>query len=194
MLDIRKYLPEDQLALVFKKYEVAFDESHEQRVHSYATSLFHALIQDKQWADEKLALLQYCAYLHDIGHFIHENKHDKHTKYLIAHDHVFDCVPDRLRSMLAIIAGGHRKSISNKIREHTKDEQYIILQLAGILRIADAIDYTRESNIRIEDMYMDNHQFCIHLCGYPSPTVIKRISEKSALFREIFQSEIRVVF
>lgn len=194
MLEIKNYLTPTCVEEIIQKYNTFVDQSHEQRVASYALTIFDALRYSYTYDQEKRNLLELSAYFHDLGHYIHEKRHDKHTYYIITNDCLFDRLPGRLRSMLAIIAGGHRKSISNEIGEHTKEEKNVILQLTGILRVADAIDYSRQEDIQIVDASLESGALNLYIGGYLSPVAVKRVAEKSALFKEVFVKDIHIHF
>jgi exopolyphosphatase/guanosine-5'-triphosphate,3'-diphosphate pyrophosphatase len=88
-------------------------------------------------------LLEYAALLHDVGHAIDHDRHNRHSYYLIKNAELFGFDTDEIE-VIAQAARGHRKQapkldspdlklLGTAIRRHVRG-------LAAILRIADALD------------------------------------------------------
>lgn len=189
---IQDYLKYEDVCSVLRKYITYRNHSHEKKVSKYAERILDSIGTAFPFSGGERNMLQYSAYLHDIGYFIDKKGHHKHTRYIILNDPAFDCLPLNLRSMLALVSGGHRKSIGKSIREHTPGEQKTILKLASILRLADALDHTRDAEVRINEMCLSKDCFMISLEGGDAVKILGRIKEKSDLFRENFNMEVLV--
>ncbi len=131
-------------------------------------------------------MLEISAWFHDIGHLISVHKHDYHTRTLIRGDEAFDFLPDKLRSTLAIIAGGHRKKVCTEIDKLSSKRQELILKLTAILRMADAIDYYRRTDIAITNLYWRKGAVVMVMQGSMLDFVFERIAKKGTLFKELF--------
>lgn len=191
-MHIQEYLKYEDVCSVLRKYITFRNHSHEMKVSEYAEKILSSIEAAFPFSGEERSMLQYSAYLHDIGYFIDKKGHHKHTRYIILNDPAFDCLPPNLRSMLALVSGGHRKSIGKSIREHTPGEQNTILRLASILRLADALDHTHDAEVCINEMCLCKDCFMLSLEGRDAAKVSGRIKEKSDLFRENFNMEVLV--
>jgi exopolyphosphatase/guanosine-5'-triphosphate,3'-diphosphate pyrophosphatase len=99
--------------------------------------------------------LEYAALLHDIGYSIHYNGHHKHSYYLI-YNATLDAFDPREIEIVAHVARYHRGSRPKPRRHPTLMalkpwQQRVIVKLASLLRIADALDRTHAS--RVEEVY-----------------------------------------
>jgi CHAD domain-containing protein len=101
-------------------------------------------------AGERL-LLEYAGTLHDIGWSRGKNGHAAWSRHMILSDERFT-VPIETRVMTAIIAGAHSKKgvleqdpLFGLIGE---DKQQTVLVLAGLLRVADGLDYRHLGLVR----------------------------------------------
>jgi exopolyphosphatase/guanosine-5'-triphosphate,3'-diphosphate pyrophosphatase len=189
---MQDYLKYDDVCSVLQKYILFRNHSHEMKVSEHAERILASVDTVFSFSSMERSMLKYSAYLHDIGYFIDKKGHHKHTRYLILNDPAFNGLPLNLRSMLALISGGHRKSIGKSIKEHTANEQTTILRLASILRLADAIDHVHDADICIDEICLRKKCFMIYLKGKDAIKVSDRIKEKSELFRENFNMEVLV--
>jgi exopolyphosphatase/guanosine-5'-triphosphate,3'-diphosphate pyrophosphatase len=96
-------------------------------------------------------MLEAAAYLHDIGHFVSDTGHHKHSYYLVLNSDMAGFT-DAERQFIASLCRYHRKS--NPTHRHpqfqavpTEQRQSLIL-LTPLLRLADSLD--RGHNQRIE--------------------------------------------
>ncbi len=124
-----------------EKYE--FNWLHATNVASYSLDLFDALKDIHMLGERERLLIELAAYLHDIGYFVGIPHHHKHSQYLIAESNIMG-LSHRDIVLIANIARYHRKSFPKEQHESfnklTGKEKIIIIKLASILRIADALD------------------------------------------------------
>lgn len=186
MKDIKNYLDKSSLLNIIESYPPTACYDHETRVKDYSLQLFDFLALYYDLTPEARNLLEASAWLHDIGHSVSAYKHDHHALILISRDPVFDFLPDKLRSALAIIAGGHRKKISGEISRHNKKGQKTIYRLTAILRVADAIDYYRRDNVSIEQIRWCNQFVVMAFKGSMLDYIFERVRKKGFLFEEVF--------
>ncbi len=186
MKDIKNYMDKSSLLNIIEHYHPAACYDHETRVKDYSLQLFDFLALYYDLVPEERSLLEASAWLHDIGHSVSAHKHDYHTLVLISKDQVFDFLPDKLRSVLAIIAGGHRKKISSDISILNKKGQKTIYRLTAILRFADAIDYYRRDDVSIEQIRWCNRFVVMAFKGSMLDYIFERIRKKGFLFEEVF--------
>ena len=126
------------------------DLKHARRVAHFAIEIFHAFEKLHGLPASEARLLEAAAYLRDVGHAISDTSHHKHSQYIVANADLggFTDV-ERLR--VAMMCRYHRKSMpaarhSDYMSLSQEDRRTVIL-MAPILRIADALDRSREQRV-----------------------------------------------
>lgn len=128
-----------------------YDEKHSLQVANLAGQLFDELASFLDLTDKDRLLLEVAAILHDIGKFVSEEAHHKHSQYLIGWAEIIGINRDDC-ALTAMIARYHRKA--NPLPTH---EEYARLNLAdrlrvsklsALLRIADALDHSHLQAIK----------------------------------------------
>lgn len=88
-------------------------------------------------------LVEYAALLHDIGHAIDHDRHNRHSYYLIKNAELLGFEPAEIE-VIALAARGHRKQAghldSPELRRLSAGKRRLVRGLAAILRVADALD------------------------------------------------------
>jgi exopolyphosphatase/guanosine-5'-triphosphate,3'-diphosphate pyrophosphatase len=137
-------LSDDQRRMVegmAKRYGVAM--KHAQKVAHLGHALFDSLQHLHQLPPVAGRLLQAAAYLHDIGHFVSDTSHHKHSAYLVANSDMAGFT-SRERLTIAALCRFHRKSMPQARHSHFQaldtEEKRAVLLLAPLLRIADSLD------------------------------------------------------
>lgn len=120
-----------------------FDEPHAVQVARIATSLFEQLEDLHKLGEEDHRILTVAALLHDIGAFVSNSKHHKHSLYLISESEIPGFSPEEML-LAANVARYHRKAHPSPQHEAfaklSGDEQERVRKMAAFLRIADALD------------------------------------------------------
>jgi exopolyphosphatase/guanosine-5'-triphosphate,3'-diphosphate pyrophosphatase len=120
-------------------------------VAGLAVSLFDQTRGRHGGGEGERALLEHAALLHDIGHHISYPGHHKHTYYLIKNGDLRGFAPLEIE-VLANVARYHRRG--HPRRKHaafgalTKQARRTVEILAGMLRIADALDRSHRQIVR----------------------------------------------
>jgi exopolyphosphatase / guanosine-5'-triphosphate,3'-diphosphate pyrophosphatase len=128
-----------------------FDEAHARHVALLSASLFDQTRERHGLGERERSLLEYAALLHDIGHHISYPGHHKHTYYLIKNAGLRGFDPLEIE-LLASVARYHRRG--HPRRRHTefgalpKEARRVVRVLAGLLRVADALDRSHRQTIR----------------------------------------------
>jgi len=124
-----------------EKYE--FDRPHAEIVRDYALEIFDRLTQLHGLGERERLLLEVAGLLHDIGYFVGITRHHKHSYYLISESDIAGLAPRELL-IVANISRYHRKAFPKEQHENfgvlPQKEKDVILKLAAILRVADALD------------------------------------------------------
>jgi exopolyphosphatase/guanosine-5'-triphosphate,3'-diphosphate pyrophosphatase len=128
------------------------DPIHSVFVQGLCASLFDDLSPAFELGESERELLDHAARLHDIGFAIAEKDHHKHGAYMILHGDLVGFWPEEL-ALLAQVVRYHR----GKDPDSRKHEAFaalepwhrtVVLKLAAILRLADALDRRREQRIK----------------------------------------------
>ncbi len=129
---------------------------HAEQVAKLALSLFDQTISLHNLSDRERELLFFAALLHDIGEHIAMEDHDKHSAYLIEHSRLKGFTPQE-KWVLVCLGRFHRRGYPRPdfapFGQLSAEWQEIVVKLAGILRLADALDRSHEAvvnAIRVE--------------------------------------------
>ena len=178
---------------VGEKYN--YDKTHSQQVARLALSLFEQMRDLHGLPDRYSSLLYAAAMLHDIGLFIAYPKHHKHTYYLIKSSgpSSFDAIE---LDIIANIARYHRKSHPSPkhllFAQLSTAHQDVVRKLSAILRVADGLDYGRQSRVReIQIKTKPEKVLEIRLSGTGDMTdEIHSASDKGGLMSEVYGMEV----
>jgi exopolyphosphatase/guanosine-5'-triphosphate,3'-diphosphate pyrophosphatase len=128
-----------------------YDEAHARHTAGLALSLFEQTRSRHGLGEAERSLLEYAALLHDVGHHISYPGHHKHTYYLVKNGDLRGFTPLEIE-ILANVARYHRRGRPRKkhtayaILDHA--ERRVVRVLAGILRVADALDRSHRQVVR----------------------------------------------
>jgi len=178
---------------VGEKYN--YDKVHSQQVARLALNLFEQMRELHGLPDRYSSLLHAAAMLHDIGLFIAYSKHHKHTYYLIKSSgpSSFDAIE---LDIIANIARYHRKSHPSPKHlpfvQLSTAQQDVVRKLSAILRVADGLDFGRQSKVReIEVKSKPEKVLEIKLSGADDLTdEIHNAMDKAGLMSEVYGMEV----
>jgi exopolyphosphatase/guanosine-5'-triphosphate,3'-diphosphate pyrophosphatase len=122
-----------------------FDEAHAEHAVDLSLTLFDEAKQLglHKYGPRERELLEYAAYVHDIGCFLSHTNHQRHAYYLVRHSDLlgFD---DTEIAVIANVAYYHRKSIPKKRHTNlaglTRQTRQLITVLSSFMRIAEGLD------------------------------------------------------
>jgi exopolyphosphatase/guanosine-5'-triphosphate,3'-diphosphate pyrophosphatase len=141
--------------------------------------------------------LEYAALLHDIGYSIHYNDHHKHSYYLITNA-TLDAFDPQEIEIFAHVARYHRGGRPKPDRQPTLMalkpwQQKVIVKLACLLRVADALDRTHAS--RVDEIYASIRPKRVKLevlSRYDVGLELAAVRERGELFLDTFGRELAV--
>jgi exopolyphosphatase/guanosine-5'-triphosphate,3'-diphosphate pyrophosphatase len=128
-----------------------YEAAHARHTAELSLQLFDATRVRHALGDGERSLLEYAALLHDIGHHISYPGHHKHTYYLIKNGDLRGFHPAEVE-VLANVARYHRRG--HPRRKHPgfgglpRPARRVVEVLAGILRVADALDRSHKQVVR----------------------------------------------
>jgi exopolyphosphatase/guanosine-5'-triphosphate,3'-diphosphate pyrophosphatase len=124
---------------------------HVRKVARLASTLFTGLHSLHQLSPLYGRLLEAAAYLHDIGHFVSDNKHHKHSYYLVANSDMPGFTA-RERELIANLCRYHRKAAPSDTHGNWQsldlEARRAVTFLAPILRLADNLDRSQDQRVK----------------------------------------------
>lgn len=173
-----------------------FDEPHARHVARLALSLFDQLRPLHELGDADRRLLLVAAVLHDIGQFISYRRHHKHSLYLIHNSEVPNVSPGELE-LVALVARYHRRAEPRE--EHFlygglgEGDRLRVRRLAGILRLADALDREHLQRVESVTVRLDADEVVVDVEGR-SELLLEQwaFEKKGRLFARVFGCEVRL--
>jgi exopolyphosphatase / guanosine-5'-triphosphate,3'-diphosphate pyrophosphatase len=175
-----------------RKYH--YDESHAERVRELSVRLFDELKTEQRMTDTHRLYLEVAALLHDIGSFISSRSHHKHSYYLILSSELFGLRKPELE-LIANIARYHRRALPQHSHPSfislNRDERMIVLKLAAILRVANALD--KDQLQRVMDLKISREGEQLVLIGQNGSDMAMgrlALAGRSDYFTEIFGKQI----
>ncbi len=149
----RRYNKSNQLISVAhsicEQYNVNLE--HAKHVAHLSRILFDGLCEQLGLDESELLYLVLAAYLHDIGKFISNRSHHKHSEYIISSLNLFRLTDEEIK-IIACAARYHRRgdpAKSHLLYSSLSEEKQIVVQkLASILRIANALDHAHLQKVK----------------------------------------------
>lgn len=124
---------------------------HTRAVASLSHQLFELLHPIHKLAPPMGKLLEAAAYLHDVGHFVSDTSHHKHSAYLVANSDL-PGFTNRERQIIASLCRFHRKALPSpryaQFQALDTEAKRAILLLTPILRLGDALDRGHEQKVQ----------------------------------------------
>lgn len=177
-----------------KKYY--YDASHSSHVAKMSKLFFDKLKKSHALEERHRVLLEVAAILHDVGTFINESAHHKHSYYIVRNSELFGLNQDDI-DVVSHVVRYHRKAlpVSSHTEFHSLDWQtrMIIMKLAAILRIADAIDSSHTQRVKVEKASLSGELFAIQCEGKVDLSLEKvSLENKGDLFEEVYGLNISI--
>ena len=171
-----------------RRYSVS--PTHARKVAELAHSLFDLLHDLHRLAPEEGRLLQAAALLHDTGHYVSDTRHHKHSYYLVANSDL-PGFTERERNIVANLCRYHRKSMPTALHPTYQslppEDQRVVLLLSPLLRLADALDRSRNQIVERLSCQIRNTEVTLELHCQGNPDLELWAAGRVAdLFREIY--------
>ena len=167
---------------------------HARKVASLASKLFTSLQSLHSLAPHTGKLLEAAAYLHDVGHYVSESRHHKHSYYLVANSDL-PGFTNREREFIANLCRFHRKAMPASdhasLETLNGDERRALVLLTPLLRIADNLDRSHEERVENLECSVRDGQVMLKLGSKSDIDLDQWAAERSAeAFREVYGREI----
>lgn len=174
----------------------AVDIPHSNQVRRLAESIFDQLKLLPLCDGENPVYLIAGALLHDIGQWIDQEQHEKHSQALIL-KHGLPGFNDLELRIIACIARYHRRT-SPEVKHHEFADlpvkwQNTVRIAASILRIADGLDEQHQNNVQYIDIQIEGQTAHFYLTGTNLGNEIKAAILKRELFEETLQLQCKFI-
>ncbi len=147
----------ESLEQVCQKY--SYDVGHSRQVSQLALNLFYQLQPLHKLPEKYASILHAAAILHDIGMFIADRKHHKHSYYLIKSSGMKSFNKLDLE-LVANVARYHRKAHPSQkhlgFSQLSPVEKDVVRKLSSFVRVADALDFRREQRVESVSCALEN--------------------------------------
>ena len=175
-----------------RRYGVAL--RHARHVACLGHRLFEVLQPIHQLPPAAGKLLEASAFLHDIGHFVSGTGHHKHSAYLVANSDL-PGFTNKERLTIAALCRFHRKSLPQPRHSHFQlldaDSRRLVVCLAPLLRIADALDRGHEQKVRnVSSTFKDGNVNLFVQADQDSDLEIWAANEAAKAFRDVYAKQI----
>ncbi|HEY7388631.1 MAG TPA: Ppx/GppA phosphatase family protein [Bryobacteraceae bacterium] len=178
-----------------RRYGVQLD--HARKVAEIANLLFTALEPLHELAAGAGKLLEAAAYLHDVGHYVSDASHHKHSWYVVANSDLAGFT-ERERLLIAAICRYHRRSLPSPdhtaYQALTAEEARTMMLLFPILRLADNLDRSHDQRIHAVECHVRNGQVRLEVRAQGDIDLEQWAAERAATaFEQVYQRPISVV-
>lgn len=173
------------------------DVQHARKVAGLAHSLFDSLTELHGLPPEYGKLLEASAYLHDIGHYVSDMAHHKHSHYLVVNSDMPGFTKSE-RTLIGMLCRYHRKAMPaehhDAYQELNGDHRKTIRLLAPLLRIADNLDRSHEQRVENVTCDLRNGSVVVEIKSKADPDLELWASERAAdIFREVYDRPLNMV-
>jgi exopolyphosphatase/guanosine-5'-triphosphate,3'-diphosphate pyrophosphatase len=177
-----------------RRYE--FDEPHGVQVSRLALSLFDQTRELHHMGSADRLLLQAAAVLHDVGRFISDHKHHKHSYYLVSQADLPGLSGDDVEVVAQVARYHRRKEPSPQHKPFAKlsgSDQQRVTRLSALLRVADALDRQHRGAVRSVKVRVEKDAVVLHLKGEGDLALEQwAVQEKGGLFCSTFDTTLEL--
>jgi exopolyphosphatase / guanosine-5'-triphosphate,3'-diphosphate pyrophosphatase len=195
----QKYNKTNQLVSIVtaicKKFNT--DIKHAQQVAQLSNMLFDGLKESLGLKKGELLYLLLAAYLHDVGGFVYNRAHHKHSEYIISNLNLFRLSDEEIK-VIACCGRYHRKGTPAETHflynSLPRDKQVLVQKLSSILRIANALDRAHKQKVKKIEVKFNRSQDITLLVSVPGNFLLEKIDfqEKKEMFEEISGNKINL--
>jgi exopolyphosphatase/guanosine-5'-triphosphate,3'-diphosphate pyrophosphatase len=169
---------------------------HARKVAALAMELFESLRPVHRLPADTGKLLEASAYLHDIGHFVSDTGHHKHSAYLVANSDM-PGFTDEERHLVAMLCRYHRKAMPAQrhsvFQALSPDARRTVLHLIPLLRIADSLDRGHEQRVQAVQCEMRNGGILLKVLSDQDVDLEQWAADRSAdVFRQVYETPLAV--
>lgn len=172
----------------------SWPEAHSRHVATLSLQLFDELRELHHLEGEDRELLEYAAFLHDIGEHVAHEGHDRHAAYLVHHGRLRGLTPTAITVLTALVRW-HRRGdpkahddLVGKLDEGQRDR---VRRLAALLRLADGLDRGRKQVVTQVTARVGPDLVLLHIRAQGDPELeLWGARRKRDLFEKTFEREL----
>ena len=176
------------------------DPEHSSTVARLALDLFDGLRPWHDLGDDARELLEASALLANVGLFVAHSGHHKHSYYLIRNSEHLTGFTDHEIEVIAQVARYHRKSAPKESHPEfaalRRRDQRLVRLLAGILRIAIALDRSRVGSVATVEVAEVDGVLELRVAGRPGADLALELftaEERRGLLASVLEHPVEVV-
>lgn len=180
--------------LYAKARRMGANEQHFQHVRMTAEQLFTKLSRLHKLKPYWKTYLSAAAILHDTGESISPTDHAFHTYYIVRNAN-FPAMEEWECEFIAQLCLWHTggKLQKNPHFRGDKPKLQAFAKLLAILRVADALDRSHKSLVKIKDVRIDRTEVRIRVSGKTATELeILRVEQKKDLFERVFHRRLTI--
>ena len=171
-----------------RKYH--FDEAHSLHVAKQSMTIFDALLKEHGMNRRHRIMLEAAAILHDVGAYIKSSGHQKHGQYIINNSDIFGLHQEEV-GIVGNVINYHRGDppAQSDIEYMTlqREERILVLKMASILRVADALDRGHSQQIKNITVERRKETVVLHVTeAYDLSLELMGLEEKGGMFQDVF--------
>jgi exopolyphosphatase/guanosine-5'-triphosphate,3'-diphosphate pyrophosphatase len=174
------------------------DPDHSRRVSALALDLFDELAPWHGQGEHARELLEAAALLANVGLFVSHSAHHKHSYYVIRNSDHLTGFTDHEIELVAVVARYHRKSAPKakhpEFARLSGDDQTLVRTLAGILRVAIALDRTHAGLVESVHVREQDGDIVVEVLGVPDADLALELFtavERRGLLEEVLGRDVR---
>lgn len=149
-LGVAHLLPHQRSLMDFMAAKYQVRPGHAKHVSAICSKIFADLKLLHRLPAEDGSLIESSGYLHDIGHFVSNTGHHKHSAYLVLNSDM-PGYTDRERMTIAALCRFHRKSLPQprhlEYQALDNESKKAVMRLIPLLRLADALDRSHAQKV-----------------------------------------------
>ena len=139
-------------------------------------------------------LLRIAGLLHEVGVFISDRGHHKHSMYIILNSDLFGLTRKEI-TLIALVARYHRRAMPRAYHtEYTsldRDDRLAVAKLAAMLRLADCLDRKHLQDLKNVTFSREKDRFVITVNDVPDLALEQlALRDKANMFEQIFGAKV----
>ena len=193
-----QYLGRRELLAAARQMSMRYgmDIAYAENTANLAAQIFDQTRHLHNLSDRDRTMLEFAAWVHDIGSFVNVHNRHLHTRYIIENA-VIAGITELEKHTIAHIARYHRRD--HPMQEHNtffslpQRVRVQITYLASILRLAYALDVERMQRITNVKCVMRERQFLLHVDRRQIALERWSVGARSDMFEEVFGLEVLII-
>lgn len=174
-----------------------YDRKHCHAVMKLAEMVFVKTRALHELDQRALVLLKVASLLHDIGLYLNNRQHHKHSYYLIKNSQL-PGLSHREQEIVAMAARYHRRSLPKSSHLEymalPSEDRILVCKLAAMLRIADSLEFIHKWTVTDIEVNLESRCMEIIVDG-PQDMVLENwtLLSKANFFREVFGLKVLIL-